>query len=174
MAIDPSTLDKRQLQTLLANAQRRGATDMITAVLQEMHRRGIASRREYAALSWNQDRIDTALAPFARVATTVRNNERTTYTRAGGHHIGLPKDHPEHMWIESYAGIKISKVVNSVFSGEIKRPGDDPLFALYFNEGSETRHEPKVTRTFEPNQLSEALLEWEGIAQLASASRAEV
>jgi hypothetical protein len=114
------------------------------------------------------------LAPFAKIAATVKNNERTKYSQAGGGRIGTPKDHPEHIWVQSYTAIKISGVVNAAFSCEIKRPGDDPVFALFLNEGAETRREPKVIRTFEPEQLSEALIKWETIAQLASTTPAGV
>jgi hypothetical protein len=174
MPIDLKALDKAKLRTLLANAERKGATDLITAVVQEMHLRGLARRGEYASLIWNQDRVDAALAPFAKVAATVKNNERTKYSQAGGGRIGTPKDDPTHIWIQSYAAIKISGVVNAVVLCEIKRPGDDPIFSLALNEGVETRHEAKVIRTFEPVELPEALVEWEKIAQLASTTSAEV
>src|SRR4051812_5022619 len=110
MPIDLGKLDKGQLRTLLANAEGKGAADLITAVLQEMHRRGLARRGEYAALPWNQDRVDEALAPFATIAATVKNNERTKYSTAGGGRIGSPKDDPKHIWVQSYSAIKISGI----------------------------------------------------------------
>jgi hypothetical protein len=173
MPIDLGTLDKGQLRTLLANAERKGAADLITTVLQEMHRRGLARRGEYAALSWNQDRVDVALAPFATIAATVKNNERTKYSQAGGGRIGSPKDDPEHIWVQSYSAIKISGIVNAEFLCEIKSPGDDPMFSLSLNEGVEAQRAAKVIRTFEPDQLPEALVEWKMIAQLASTTSTE-
>jgi hypothetical protein len=174
MPIDPKTLDNGQLRTLLANARRHDAADVIDAVAREMHRRGLPVNAYASALPWNQDRIDDVLAPFADVAATVRNNERTRYTQAGGRHIGLPRDNPEHMWIESYAGIKISGVVNAAFAGEIKRPGDVPVFVLYFNEGVETRHAPAPIKAFEADQLPDALAEWKLVADMAFANATEV
>lgn len=174
MPVDLKTLNAAQLRTYLANAERKGAAGVITDIVQEMHCRGLARRGDYAVFLWNQDRVDTALAPFAEIAATVKNNERKNYSQAGGGRIGTPKDHPEHIWIQSYSAIKISGLVNAVFGCEIKRPGGDPVFALYFNEGSETRREPKMLKTFELDQLSAALAEWEAIAQTATASAAEV
>jgi len=147
---------------------------MERAVVQEMHERGMATGREYALFPWNQDRVDTVLTPFAKVALTVKNNERTTYTRAGGDHAHRSKDDPKHMWVQSYSGIKISGVLNAIFLCEIKRPGDEPTFSLYFNEGKESRREPKLIKTFLPDQLSAALAEWEVIAHTASANLVEI
>ncbi len=168
--MDLSRLDNNQLKSLLANARRLKVTEETLRVIREMHRRGLGTNREYAALPWNQDRVDDALAPFAKMAETVRDNERVTYTRAGGNHTHRPKDDPEYRWIESYSGIRVSGVVNAVFAGEIKHPGDDPAFVLYFNEDAEMRHEPKSFRTFAADQLPDALTEWKRVADRAAAN----
>src|SRR5215471_7207975 len=130
--IDPdklTNLTPQQLKNLLANAERMGETTTTNAVVREMAARGIATRREYRALVWNQERIREIMQPFKQIASTVPGNQRTSYTEAGGLKIGRPKDDPAHLWIDTYCAIK-TVPINATFGCYVKQPGDEPEFQL--------------------------------------------
>ena len=135
--------------------------------MQEMHERGLATGREYAAFPWNQDRVDRVMEPFAWVAASVTNNQRVSYTKAGGRKIGFPKEHPKHVWIDSYSAIKSSDI-NAVFGCELAKPGNDPQFTLYLGDGSRQQAQP--SQSYNADQLQQALADWEAIARSVSAS----
>jgi hypothetical protein len=139
---------------------------MELAVVQEMHERGVATNREYAALRWNQDHVDEVMQPFAQAAAKVPNNQRVYYTKAGGRKIGRSKDDPEHLWIDSYSAIKVSGI-NAVFGCQVRRPGEDPKFTLYLGDGS--RSEATPARVYNADETEEALPEWETIVHSARA-----
>jgi hypothetical protein len=170
MPIDLKKRTPSELKNLLANAQRLGNTEMAIAVVQEMHERKMATSREYATLPWNQDRVDEVMKSFEQVAFKVPNNHRKTYTIAGGRKIGLPKDSPDHFWIDSYSEIKILRKINAVFGCSIKKPGDDPEFTLYLTNIS--WQEAKPHKVYNVDQLPQALAEWEAIARSATSGSA--
>jgi hypothetical protein len=164
MPIDLKTQTPTGLRNLLANSRRLRNADMELAVVREMHERGLAKSREYAVFRWNQDHVDEVMQPFAQAASTVPNNQRVKYTRAGGRKIGRAKDNPDHLWIDSYSAIKVSGV-NAVFGCQIARPGEDPKFTLYLGDGS--RSEAAPARVYTANETQQALVEWEAIVHSA-------
>jgi hypothetical protein len=173
VTIELKELTASELRNLLGNCQRLKNAVMAQAVVQEMHERGMATSREYAVFSWNQDRVDEVMEPFARVAATVPNSQRVKYTKAGGLKIGRPKEHPEHRWVDSYSAIKVPKI-NAVFSCSIRRPGDEPQFILYVDDGPTPRESilltgrsPVPAKTYNADQLKKALIEWTEIARVA-------
>jgi hypothetical protein len=151
MPIDLKTQPASGLRNLLVNSKRLGNAEMEMAVVQEMHERGIATGKQYAIFSWNQEHVDEVMQPFASIASGVPNNQRVSYTRAGGRKIGLSKNSPGHIWIDSYSAIEVSGI-NAVFGCEIKRPGEDPKFTLYLGDGS--RHEASPSKIYEVEQLA--------------------
>jgi hypothetical protein len=179
MPIDLKKQTPSGLRNLLANAQRLGNTEMAVTVVQQMHERKMATSREYAIFPWNQDRVNEVMEPFARIAATVPNNQRVNYTTAGGRRIGLPKDHPEHLWIDSYSAIKVGET-NAVFGCSIRRPGEDPVFTLYLGDrhqagrrGGRGGSSPEAEASqmiYNADQLQQAIAEWKDIAHSASAS----
>jgi hypothetical protein len=103
-------------------------------VKREIHRHGKGQAEDFQKVKWNQDRVRKVMQPFKEVAAKVPGNMRKPFTDAGGQKIGLPKDHPKKMWIDSYCGIKTKRPLNVIFGCYIKAPGDDP--DLYIkNEG---------------------------------------
>ena len=167
MRIDLKKLTPHGLRNLLDNSRRLRNSEMEQAVVQEMHERGLATGREYAIFPWNQDRVDRVMEPFARIAGSVSNNQRVSYTQAGGRKIGLPKEHPEHVWIDSYSAIKTSDI-NAVFGCQIEKPGNDPKFTLYLGDGSRRQAQP--SKSYNADQLQQALADWQAIARSASAN----
>ena len=153
--MDYAKLTKDQLRNLIENARRQSREDIATDALQELTRRGGGKRSDYALLRWNQDTARTALEPFVQISQSVSDNQRTTYTEAGGMKIGRRRDDPEWMWIDSYSAIKTSKI-NAVIVCYVPRPGDDAYFQLFVNQA--------VERRFEPGDLDEALGRWRSIA----------
>ena len=154
-SINLEHLTTEQLKNYLANARRLGQTDIANNVLGEMARRGVATSRDYASLAWNQQRIRQVMQDFRSVAAEVRSNQRTPYTEAGGLRIGHSKDEPEWMWIDTYSAIKTSEI-NAVFGCYVRRPGDEPEFRLQIDGDR--------IRTYNADQLPEALNEWRSIA----------
>jgi hypothetical protein len=159
-SINLAKLTPSELKNLLVNNERHGQAAMVHAVLQEMTKRGIATRREYRALSWNQDRVGKVMKPFQQVASHVPHNQRTAYTEAGGYKIGRSKDDPDRMWIDTYSAIKTSGV-NAVFVCYIKRPGEDPEFELQLDGVR--------TQSYNADGLVDALKEWQAVAARAEA-----
>jgi hypothetical protein len=157
--IDLSRLTPQQLKNLLANAERRNESDRAREVVNEMTRRGIATRREYRLLEWNQERVCEVMEPFKEVASEVPENQRTSYSEAGGLKARRPKDHPEKLWIQTYCAIKTKKI-NVTFHCEIKNPGDEPEFRI--TTGGETN------QVYNADQLSFALDEWRSLAAMAT------
>jgi len=163
MAAKPIHLAKltpTELKNLLANAERRDQTAMVHAVLEEMAKRGIATRREYRSLAWNQDRVRDVMQPFRQVASEVPHNQRTVYTEAGGYKIGRSKDDPDRMWIDTYSAIKTSSV-NAIFVCYIKRPSEDPYFELQLDG--------VCTQSYNADHLADALSDWRTVAAQAGA-----
>jgi hypothetical protein len=132
---------------------------MVHAVVEQMAKRGIATRREYRSLTWNQDRVEQVMQPFKEIASTVRDNQRTAYTEAGGRRIGRSKDDPEWRWVDTYSAIK-TPTINAAFVCYITRPGADPEFQLHLN-GVAVQH-------YNADRLDDALNEWRGIATRAA------
>ena len=166
MPINLKSQPATALRNLLDNSRRLRNAEMERAVVQEMHERGLATGREYAAFPWNQDRVDQVMEPFARIAASVPNNQRVSYTKAGGRKIGVPKDHPEHLWIDSYSAIKVFNI-NAVFGCQISKPGGDPRFTLYL-DSSGVREKRQPSKIYDLDQLQQALSEWEDLARSAS------
>jgi hypothetical protein len=154
-AIELSKLDARELKTFLANAERLGETTIVNAVIREMASRGLATRREYRTLRWNQERVREILGPFKDIAARVPGNQRTPYTEAGGFRIGRSKEDPEHLWIDTYCAIKSGRT-NATFGCYIKQPGDEPVFRLRMNG--------EITQNWNADQLTDALELWRSIA----------
>ena len=123
-----------------------------------MARRGVAKQPQYRSLKWNPGTVRDALLPFKEVAMSLKGNERTVYTSAGGVQIGRSKDDPERKWIDSYSAIKTA-VVNAVFVCYVKSPGDEPDFQLQVGG--------TLAGSYNADQLSEALVEWRAIAARA-------
>jgi hypothetical protein len=158
-SVDLVNLTPQQLKNLLANAERLGKRITIGAVVAEMARRGIATRREYRVLDWNQEHVREVMKPFKELASKVPDNQRTSYTEAGGRKIGRPKDHPEHLWIQTYCAIKTKKI-NATFGCNIGHPGDEPEFRITTDGG--------IARVYNADQLSTALGEWRNVAVIAT------
>lgn len=156
--IDLKSLSKPELKNLLENAKRLGRHDLAADVLREMTTRGGVRSEEYALLRWNQESVRKALEPFVAVSKSVPDNQRTTYTQAGGRKIGCSKADPEWMWVDSYTAIK-TPTVNAVFVAYVPRPGDD----VYF----EAHREGEVDRRFEADQLDAGLAYWSDLARNA-------
>jgi hypothetical protein len=161
MSIDLKKLDKTQLRNMLVNARNKDRGDIAQEVLRELRARGLAERRDYDFLEWNQDRVKGVMKPFAEISSGVTDNSRTTYTEAGGLKIGRPAGHPERMWIDSYTAIKTRKM-NAVFVCYVRQPGDHPYFELQFNGKAEKRYTPA--------DLEDALVAWRDVASRATAS----
>lgn len=157
--IDLAKLTPEQLKNLLANAERMGEAATANAVVKEMAYRRLATRREYRALEWNQERIREIMRPFRDAASAVPGNQRTSYTEAGGLRIGSPKDDPEHLWIQTYCAIKTA-LTNATFGCNVKQPGDEPEFQL--------RTDRETVQIYNADQLSTVLEQWQSIARLAS------
>lgn len=154
-AIDLKAQTKPGLKNLLENAKRLGRDDLAAEVLRELTLRGGVKAAEYHLLRWNQEAVRTALAPFVEVSKAVPDNERTTYTEAGGRKIGRSRADPDWMWVDSYTAIKTPKL-NAIFVAYIPRPGDD----VYF----EVQRDRTVNRRFEADQLDAALVHWGELA----------
>ncbi len=99
------------------------------------------------------------MQPFKDVALAVSVNQRTAYTEAGGFKVARAKDDPERLWIDSYSAIK-TPAVNAVFVCHIKQPGDEPEFQL--------RVDGKHVRSYNADQLSDALSQWGIVAAQAT------
>lgn len=151
MAIDLKRLKKQELRNLLDNARRLGREDVALDVLRELTRQGGGKLTDYDLLTWNQVTARAALAPFVEVSRTIPDNQRTSYTEAGGRKIGRSRDDPEWMWVDSYTAIKTGKL-NIVFVCYIPRPGDDAHFIL-FADGQEVKR-------YEPDELEAGLEHW--------------
>jgi hypothetical protein len=158
--IDLKTLSKEQLKNLLENARRKEREDIAIEVLRELTVRGGGKNSDYDLLEWNQESARTALAPFAEVSRTVPDNQRTTYTEAGGRKIGRSRGHPEWMWIDSYTAIKTPKL-NAVFVCYVPQPGDDAYFVLVLNGVDD--------QVYQPSELPAALDRWRALAKEAVA-----
>ena len=105
------------------------------------------------------------MEPFKKVASSVQGNRRTAFTEAGGRKIGRAKDHPEKMWIDTYCAIK-TKNLNAVFVCYVKAPGDAPKFHLFI-DGGPLATKSINTRSYDVDQLTDALAEWRQLADLA-------
>lgn len=156
--IDLSKLTAEQLKNLLANAQRRREASMINAVIREMTRRGIATRREYRILHWNRQRVRETMKPFEEAASAVRGNQRTSYTPAGGLGSAAARTTRNTCGIDTYFAIKTSRI-NAAFACYIKLPGGEPEFHLDIGG--------KRVRSYNAAQLSNALNEWQSLARNA-------
>jgi hypothetical protein len=159
MKVDLTKLTVQELKNLISNNQRLGQVTKVNEAVKEMARRGMATRREYRALKWNQDSVRDAMQPFKDVAAAVNGNQRTAYTEAGGRKIGHPKDDPDWVWIDTYSAIK-TPAINAVFVCHIKQPGDGPEFQLRING---IHH-----RSYNADQLTDALSEWRSTAARAT------
>jgi hypothetical protein len=155
MSKDYSEYTKQELRNLYANNLKHKQTATVLALVKEMYKRGMATKKEFAALDWNQDRVAEVMFPFVKIAQGISDNERTAYTVAGGKRIGRPKSDPERFWIDTYSAIKKSGK-NAVFVCYVKGPGDEPDFQLYL-DGVRTHN-------FSADQLTEAQQEWQRIA----------
>ena len=165
MPIDLGRQTAAGLRNLLDNCRRLHNADMERAVVQEMHGRGLATGREYAAFPWNQDRVDQVMEPFARMAASVPGKRRVSYTRAGGRKRGTSKEHSAHLWVDSYSAFKTSDG-NAVFGCQISKPGDDPQFIFYL--GDDPRRQAPPFKVYNADQLQQAFADWEAIARSAS------
>ena len=147
-----NSLKNAELRNLFENAKRLGRQDIVDAVLKEMYERRIANSEHYAALRWNTLNVDEALAPFAELSRSIKQNQRTDYTRAGGYKMRGEK------WIDSYTAIKTNKL-NSLFGCTVDHPGAEPVFQLYIDNVPQKR--------YIADELPVALEEWRQIAKLA-------
>jgi hypothetical protein len=156
--VDLTKLTDRELKNLLKNNQRHGQHDTVRAVLMEMDRRGVATRRDYRTLTWNQDSVREIMRPFKEVADAVPGNQRTSYTEAGGRKIGRAKTDPERRWIDTYSAIKTAST-NAVIVCYVKSPGDEPEFQLRIDDAP--------VLSFNADRLSDALKQWKEVAEQA-------
>jgi hypothetical protein len=159
MTIDLSRLGPQELKNLLVNNAKHSQQEMVQTVVKEMHRLGMATRREFRYLTWNQESVREVLAPFKEIASAVQGNQRTAYTEAGGLKIGRSKDSPKWRWIDSYSAIKTPDL-NAVLVCYVKGPGDEPEFQLHLDGA--------LVHTYNADGLSEALLRWQEIAERSS------
>jgi len=153
--MDLSKRSTQELKNLLVNNAKHGKTSTVTAVVREMHHRGLATAKEYRYLAWNQSTVREKLAPFKEVAKSVIGNKRVAYSEAGGRRVGRLVGDPQGAWIDSYSGIKRGST-NVVLACYVKQPGDDPEFQL--------QRDGKLVRSFNADGLAMALLEWRAIA----------
>src|SRR5262249_7368346 len=150
MPIDLEAQTETGSRNLLNNNRRLRNAEVEQAVSQEMHERGLATGREYAAFAWNQDRVDQVTEPFKRIARSVPDNQRVPYTRAGNRKTRRSKEHPENLWVQSYSAIKAR-------------------FTLYSGAGSQER----PVRIYNSDQLDQTLADWERIVRAASGAEAD-
>jgi hypothetical protein len=162
---DFTRMKESELRTFLETCRRTGQREKELAILREMQRRGIAKRRDFSTLSWNQERVALRMEPFKKVASAVQGNRRTPYTEAGGRKIGRSKGDPEKMWIDTYCAIK-TKNLNAVLVCYIQSPGDEPKFHLYI-DGGPLAAKSRKTNSYNADQLGDALVEWRRVAELA-------
>jgi hypothetical protein len=153
--MDLKRLTVPELRQLAKNAQARNSQDILEAVGLELFDRGEARSTDLKHITWNQERVRSALIAFKEVASRVKSNKRTAYTEAGGLKIGLRKDHPDWLWVDTYSAIK-TQLGNSVFYCYIKKPGQEPEFGIKLDE--------VVLCTYTPNELDAALEEWKKVA----------
>jgi hypothetical protein len=146
------TLTNIALRNLFDNAKRLGRQDIVEVVVKEMYDKGIAKSEHYAALSWNTLTVDETLSPFTEISRSIKQNQRTYYTKAGGYKMRGEK------WIDSYTAIKTSKI-NTLFGCTVDYPGAEPVFQLYINNIPHKR--------YIADELPAALEEWQQIAKLA-------
>lgn len=158
-------MNESELRTFLATCRRTAQKENELAVLKEMARRGIAKRRDFATLAWNQERVALRMAPFKKVASSVQGNIRTPYTEAGGRKIGRAEGDPEKMWIDSYCAIK-TKNLNAVFVCYVQSPGDEAEFHLFI-DGGPLAAKSKKSKSYTAGKLTDALAEWRRLAGLA-------
>lgn len=157
--IDLPKLTRPELRNMLENARRLGRQDMVDDVVREMSARGWAQSRDYDALEWNPARVKESLAPFARLARGVRENQRTSYTEAGGRRIGRGQNDPDRVWIDTYSAIKTPKL-NAVMVCYVKMPGEMPWLELHLNGESIER--------YGADEWDRALEDWQRIAAEAA------
>lgn len=157
--IDLTTLSKQELRNLLDNAKRRQRDDIIKTVIQELTRRGKGQTSDYDLLEWNQASVRKLLEPFVEIAKTVPDNQRTTYTEAGGMKIGRSRDDPEWRWVDTYSAIKTPRL-NAAMVCFIDRPGEDAYLHLYLDGVVVTR--------YELSDVPVALKRWRELAEQAN------
>jgi hypothetical protein len=126
----------------------------------DMQNRGAGRHRDFLELNWDQIRVDYEMAPFARIAENVPNNQRKTYATGGRKRIRGS----ESAFVDSYSAIKVPET-NAVFDCIIRRPGDEPQFTL--SVANDWRRKATPIRTYNADQLPLALSEWETIASTA-------
>jgi hypothetical protein len=156
-------LTDKQLKIYLSNCKKRGETERARAAASTLFSRGIANAADLKVFQWNQDSVRSTMQRFKKIASAVKGNKRTAYTEAGGLKIGRPKGHPDKKWIDTYCAIK-TPATNALFVCYVKTPGDEPEFELQVDD---TR-----LRSYNADQLDEALEEWSEIARRAPGCQA--
>ena len=172
MPIELTRLTPTELRNLLENSRRLHDSAIEADVLREIQYRGAAmADRGYNSsaadreFQWNQNRVDEVMVPFVTVSSQVPGNRRTCYTRAGGKKIA--RTGTQHRWVDSYTAIK-NLHINAVFGCEITRPGDSPIFTQSVSRDPQRQARP--AKTYNADQLPQALIEWRDIARSAGAS----
>jgi hypothetical protein len=156
-AIDLAMLTDKELKVYLSNCIKRGETDLARAIVSHMFSRGIANGTHLRVFEWNQNAVRSAMQQFKKIASEVTDNQRAAYTEAGGFKIGRAKGDPDKKWIDTYCAIK-TPAMNAVFVCYVKMPGDEPEFEMRVND---TR-----VRSYNANQLDEALEDWTAVGSL--------
>ncbi len=153
--MDLKRLTVPELRQLAENAQARNRQDIVESVGLELFDRGEHRQTDLKHITWNQDRVRSALIAFKEVASRIDNNKRKAYTEAGGFKRGRRKDHPDWLWVDTYSAMK-TQIGNAVFYCHIKKPGQEPVFGIKLDE--------VVLSTYAPNELGAALEEWKKMA----------
>lgn len=97
-------------------------------------------------MSWDQDRVRTTLWPFKVIASTVKDNGRTSYTEAGGEKLHADSYGHEPYYVNTYSAIKAAGI-NAVFACNIKQAGEEPEFKLSLdNKVAHTYHADEFGR----------------------------
>jgi len=164
--VDLNLKTKSELQQMLQNCARRPDDAQAQYLAEEiknvMSRRGLLNSSDWKG-KWNSAEVAEALKPFAEVAKSVKGNQRTSYTTAGGLHVGRNKMNPEWKFVDSYSAIK-TKNLNAVMICQVDRPGDDAIFVLQVSTGNK---EKAVVVQGDRTILPAALEKWKELARSA-------
>lgn len=169
--MDLEKLSMQQLKQLLENCNKQSAKAEARALAKEVASE-LIKRGEFASTRWkgrwNPEEVAEVLFPFAEIAKEVKNNMRTTYTTAGGLHIGKKKEDPEWKFVDSYSGIKTGNV-NATITCYVDRPGDDAWFVLRF--ANRKNDEDLAVEMEGSEEILDTVLErWKEIARIANES----
>jgi hypothetical protein len=160
MMIDLSTKTKAQLENLIENRARSGDLAGARDAALERIRRGHPKPAHWAHVLWRPDRVEQLLEEAVAISRSVAGNKRKAYVEAGGLKRKNNR-HPDHMFIDSYSGIK-TKVMNARFCCQTREVGNEP--DIFIEQDNETR------RSYSVLEFDAAIRDWERIALAANSA----